>query len=349
MRAVLPEGTPVPKAHALPSAALDPQLLACLRACADGARLAILRLLARDAYSVQELATILGLGQATVSHHLKTLADAGLLRLQRDGTHRFYRRAHRPNPPALGDRTLTALFEELDEAPLSDDLAAGVAAVLAERGARSQAFFARNAEAFEASQDLIALPDRYLPLLAEWLPVRGRSALEIGPGLGAFLPTLLRRFEQVWAVDNSEEMLRRCADRLQAEGHPLPQFHCGAFERLPQNTPVPGEQEVVVLAMVLHHCPTPAQLAAAAAQALGAKGALLIAELSPHEQAWVGDACGDLWLGIEPEQQDRWAAEGGALLEERQFLTLRNGFQIHLSRYERRDTPLGAAEARSTP
>jgi ArsR family transcriptional regulator len=105
----------------------------------------------------------------------------------------------------------------------------------------------------------------------------------------------------------------------------------------------------VVLAMVLHHCPTPAQLAAAAAQALGAKGALLIAELSPHEQAWVGDACGDLWLGIEPEQQDRWAAEGGALLEERQFLTLRNGFQIHLSRYERRDTPLGAAEARSTP
>lgn len=337
---------PVPKAHALPSATIDPQLLAGLRACADGARLAILRLLAEDAYSVQELGTILGLGQATVSHHLKALGDAGLLRQQRDGTHRFYRRAQRPSPPGPGDRTFTTLFEELDAAPLGPALEAGVAQVIADRGARSRAFFERNAEAFEASQDLIALPDRYLPVLTEWLPARGAQALEIGPGLGEFLPTLLGRFDTVWAVDRSEEMLRRCAQRLAKDGDALPHFHCGAFEHLDGQEAAARDHRVVVLAMVLHHSQTPAALTRAAVRALAADGELLIAELSPHEQAWVGDACGDLWLGIAPEDQDRWAQDAGARLQERQFLTLRNGFQIHLSRYRRHPDPLGAAEAR---
>ena len=281
-----------------------------------------------------------------MSHHLKTLVDVGLLRQQRDGTHRFYRRGQRPSPPGPGDRTFATLFEELDAAPLGPALEAGVAQVIADRGARSRAFFERNAEAFEASQDLIALPDRYLPVLTEWLPKGGAKALEIGPGLGEFLPALLSRFDQVWAVDRSEEMLRRCAQRLAKDGNALPHFHCGAFEHLDGQEAAAHGHQTVVLAMVLHHSQTPAALTRAAVRALAADGELLIAELSPHEQAWVGDACGDLWLGIAPEDLDRWAQDAGAALKERQFLTLRNGFQIHLSRYGRHPDPLGAAEAR---
>jgi len=183
-------------------------------------------------------------------------------------------------------------------------------------------------------------------VLTEWLPARGAQALEIGPGLGEFLPTLLSRFDTVWAVDRSEEMLRRCAGRLAKDGNALPQFHCGAFEHLDGRAAAARDHRVVVLAMVLHHSQTPAALTRAAVRALAADGELLIAELSPHEQAWVGDACGDLWLGIAPEDQDRWAQDAGARLQERQFLTLRNGFQIHLSRYGRHHDPLGAAEAR---
>ena len=151
--------------------------------------------------------------------------------------------------------------------PLGPALEAGVAQVIADRGARSRAFFERNGEAFEASQDLIALPDRYLPVLTEWLPAGGAQALEIGPGLGEFLPTLLDRFDTVWAVDRSEEMLRRCAQRLAKDGEALPHFHCGAFEQLDGRNAAARDHRVVVLAMVLHHSQTPAALTRAAVRA----------------------------------------------------------------------------------
>ena len=66
---------------------------------------------------------------------------------------------------APGTGPLPTLLKKLDAAPLGPALEAGVAQVIADRGARSRAFFERNGEAFEASQDLIALPDRYLPVL----------------------------------------------------------------------------------------------------------------------------------------------------------------------------------------
>ena len=190
----------MPKAHTLPNATIDPQLLAGLRACADGARLAILRLLAEDAYSVQELGTILGLGQATVSHHLKALGAAGPLRQQRGRHAPVLPPSPAPKPSGPRGPTLPPYLKSSTPPP-GPRPEAGVAQVIADRGARSRAFFERNGEAFEASQDLIALPDRYLPVLTEWLPAGGAQALEIGPGLGEFLPTLLDRFDTVWAVD----------------------------------------------------------------------------------------------------------------------------------------------------
>jgi DNA-binding transcriptional ArsR family regulator len=63
------------------------------RALADGTRVEIVSLLARAArpMSVGEIVGLVGVGQSTVSHHLKILAEARFVLVQRRGTASLYR------------------------------------------------------------------------------------------------------------------------------------------------------------------------------------------------------------------------------------------------------------------
>ena len=56
------------------------------RAAGDPLRLEILRSLARDSYGVLELCRIFGMRQPAMSHHLKVLAEAGLVYRRGEGT-----------------------------------------------------------------------------------------------------------------------------------------------------------------------------------------------------------------------------------------------------------------------
>ena len=65
---------------------------AVFKALADPTRVRIVNLLATsdDPVCVCDLTPSLGLGQPTVSHHLKKLVDAGLLRREARGTWAYY-------------------------------------------------------------------------------------------------------------------------------------------------------------------------------------------------------------------------------------------------------------------
>ncbi|MFU8947389.1 ArsR/SmtB family transcription factor [Mycetocola zhadangensis] len=70
------------------------KLARTLKALADPARLRLVSLVAAhvDAEAcVCDLTEPLGLGQPTVSHHLKVLVDAGILTRQKRGTWAYYR------------------------------------------------------------------------------------------------------------------------------------------------------------------------------------------------------------------------------------------------------------------
>jgi hypothetical protein len=67
------------------------QVLAYLKALADGARLRIIGLLASEERSVSELADLLALRSPTVSHHLALLASLGLVSQRAEGTTHYYR------------------------------------------------------------------------------------------------------------------------------------------------------------------------------------------------------------------------------------------------------------------
>jgi DNA-binding transcriptional ArsR family regulator len=60
------------------------------RALGDETRLRLLELMVDGERSVAELMDVTGLGQSLVSHHLRTLRDAGLVVTRRDGRWIFY-------------------------------------------------------------------------------------------------------------------------------------------------------------------------------------------------------------------------------------------------------------------
>ena len=59
-------------------------------------------------------------------------------------------------------------------------------------------------------------------------------------------------------------------------------------------------------------------------------GHLLIIDLSRHDQDWARNSCGDLWLGFDENDLDRWAEDAGLVSGQSSYLSLRNGFQIQI-------------------
>jgi DNA-binding transcriptional ArsR family regulator len=61
-----------------------------LRALSDPTRLAILRALARGERQAGEIAAAFPVSRPAISHHLKVLSDAGLVRMRRSAQSRLY-------------------------------------------------------------------------------------------------------------------------------------------------------------------------------------------------------------------------------------------------------------------
>lgn len=308
-----------------------------LKAAGDDLRLAILQVLARDSYGVLELAQVFEVGQSGMSHHLKVLASAGLVSTRREGNSIFYRRANfAPDHPLAGLKQ--ALFRQIDALPMVPQLA-GMDQVWHERGETSRRFFLENAHKFKQQQDLIAGFDVYqrqvTELLALSAPPGNLRALEIGPGEGEFLPELSARFAAVLALDNSPEMLakarffvaqRQLANVELVEGDTRYLQGC------------PSVFDCAVANMVLHHTPSPASLLADISNSLKPGGLLFVTELCRHDQNWASEACGDLWLGFDPEDLQSWAEAAGLREGQSVYFALRNGFQIQVRQFIK--TPL---------
>jgi biotin operon repressor len=69
---------------------MSEELVTFFKALADTNRLKIVGLLAEKAYSVEELAALLGLKPPTVSHHLAKLVEAGLVKSRAESYYNLY-------------------------------------------------------------------------------------------------------------------------------------------------------------------------------------------------------------------------------------------------------------------
>ncbi len=313
----------------MPHTLLSPdQLAAAAKAIGDPLRLAIVQVLGKGSFGVLELCELFDIKQSSMSHHLKILSKAGVVSNQREGNSIFYRR-----PLLTGQNDwhswLRSTYSALDRNPLANDVQQRLQQLLNDRAEVCEEFFARNAEAFQQQQDLIASYEQYgetLEKLVQDYSGNTATALEIGPGEGAFLAPLAQRFEQVMALDISEPMLNRA--KQQVNQQQLTNVNCVLGETTALDQEFNGSVDLMVANMVLHHVPAPQNIFADVGRLLAPGGCFLVTDLCRHEQTWARESCGDLWLGFEPEDLTAWAEEAGLSEGQSQFLGLRNGFQI---------------------
>ncbi|MFL1467672.1 ArsR/SmtB family transcription factor [Marinobacter sp. DUT-3] len=326
--------------HAADLSSLD-ALAPIYKASGDPLRLEILRVLRRDTFGVLELSQLFEMRQSGMSHHLKVMHKAGLLEPQREGNAIFYRRPLSLDSDKLTDQTIRLVFETVDQVPLPSHLEEKIEAIRDQRANQSQAFFSRHSEQFREQQELIAAFDLYAEPVAELIRKRAdkhpwQTALEIGPGEGAFLPVLSKICEHVVALDNSRDMLakatRTCIDdRLN---------NVDLIEGVTDNLLARGDAfDLVVANMVLHHVPSPADIFLDAAALMNGGGCFVVSDLCSHDQDWAKENCGDLWLGFEPEELTAWAADAGMMAGEQLFIGLRNGFQIQVREFWKTTAP----------
>ncbi len=295
------------------------------KAVGDHLRASILRVLSDGSYSVTELCHLFQIPQPALSHHLKVLLLANLVARRREGNNVYYRRCTEPD-----DGLRQRLFETVDGTPLGAGLAERAAEIHAERSQRSNAFFAENAHRFADQQALICEAQVYIPAIVELLDHAGVDSgpiIEVGPGGGQLLATLAGSFDDLTGIDSSSTMLAQAAERL--DGLPNVKLRQKDFTELPAIR----RYRAVIAAMVVHHLASPQRFFRHAARILRHGGLLIVAELDRHEQEWVTDACGDLWLGFEPGELEQWAAQAGLVPVESQFLAQKNGFQIQIHGY----------------
>ncbi|MBC2654364.1 metalloregulator ArsR/SmtB family transcription factor [Pseudomonas sp. MSSRFD41] len=309
------------------------ELATLCKAGGDPLRLNVLRALSNDSFGVLELAQIFAIGQSGMSHHLKVLAQAGLVATRREGNAIFYRRAL-PHTELLGGKLHASLLDEVDQLPLPVEVQSRIGLVHGQRAAASEDFFSRVADKFRAQQDLIAGLAQYresvLALLDKLSFKPEATAIEVGPGDGGFLPELARRFAQVTALDNSPAMLELARQLCEREA--LANVSLQLADALKG---LPLKADCVVLNMVLHHFAAPAEALKQMAQLLQAGGSLLVTDLCSHNQSWAKEACGDLWLGFEQDDLARWATAAGLTPGESLYVGLRNGFQIQVRHFQR--------------
>lgn len=309
------------------------RLASLFKAAGDNLRLDILRALSTDSFGVLELCHIFDIKQSSMSHHLKVLANADLVSTRREGNSIFYRRALMSDDDDLRDAK-EAIFQAASALKVSDDKQHAVLEIYQSRARASQDFFNACSKNFKEQQDLIAAFSVYESAVQEalykaHLPAQN-TALEVGPGTGDFLKHLSAYFSAVIALDNSPSMLAQAQALCDAQAFRNVTFVCNDTQYCRD---ILNTLDFVVINMVLHHTPSPSQIFADVSKSLKTGGLLLICELCQHNQDWVRNACGDLWLGFEPKELNLWAKENRLREGQSDFFALRNGFQIQIRQF----------------
>jgi ArsR family transcriptional regulator len=304
-------------------------LVAQTKAVGDRLRCLVLRVLREESYGVLELCQILDTSQPALSHHLKILHGAGFLARRREGNRIFYRRAS-----DIGELA-RALLAGIDDIALPTDLNRRVEQVHDERRRRCETFFIEHASEFRVNQARISESSVYAAGILELIDrddLNPGTALEIGPGEGELLSALATRFQNVIGIDSASNMLERASEST--AGLTNVRLLNRDFTQLPAD----HRFDVIVAAMVVHHLASPQSFFRQAARLLVPGGMLVVAELCSHDHEWAREACGDQWLGFEPQELNAWAENSGLNLADSQFHAQQNGFQIQIQSYRNSTT-----------
>jgi ubiquinone/menaquinone biosynthesis C-methylase UbiE/predicted transcriptional regulator len=291
------------------------------KALADETRLRLFRLLMNYEFNVNEIVSIMGMGQSRISRHLKILTETGLLHSRRDGSYVYY---HSVDTNELSDliRFVDKSFAKYDEFSKDHIRSQNL---ISERKSRMQRFFDGIAEKWDTlKQDIFGDFDLNARII-EKVDNCG-VAVDLGCGTGELLIVLAAKSDRVIGVDSSPNMLEQA--RLKAATiKERVDLRLGEMEHLPIRD---GEADMAVASMVLHHLVMPAAGIREIHRILKPGGRLLITDFEKHDIEMVREKCGDPWLGFKKGEIEKWLSDSGFAITDTDRFKIRHGLEINL-------------------
>lgn len=281
------------------------------KALSDESRLRILALLSKASLNVQELTSVLGLSQSTVSHHLRTLLRAGMITSRKQGTWSYYTLVSDPAHP-IQERLLTEFLEliqyrngdGLSERASSDKKA--VDNLLNERRDRAREYFETVANEWETLRSEAQSSADYLDTLSQAVKPE-ESLLELGCGSGAFLRRVLPRPGKTIGVDYSPAMLEAAKQSVQGASTNV-ELRLGFLEHLPV---ADSSIDAAVAYMVFRHIAEPREVLKDVSRVLRPGGRLTVVDLTPHQDEERKARFAEIWMGFSPDEFASWGSSEG--------------------------------------
>jgi ubiquinone/menaquinone biosynthesis C-methylase UbiE/DNA-binding transcriptional ArsR family regulator len=282
------------------------ELLAGLRAAGEETRLRLLFILSRGEFNVSELTTILGQSQPRVSRHLKLMVEAGLVQRYREGAWMLFRLQTGTGNAELAN--MLAGFLDAGDPRLVRDLER-IAQVKAQRQADAQAYFAENAENWNAIRAYHVEEDKAEAMLRK-LAGEGRVGryVDLGTGTGRMLELFAALADEAIGIDLSREMLSFARASLGQTNLDRVQVRQGDICNLAMED---NSADLVTLHQVLHFLDDPAGAIVEALRILRPGGRLIVADFAPHDLEFLREQFHHRRLGIAHYDMLAWAEAGG--------------------------------------
>ena len=263
------------------------------KALSDITRLRLLNILLRHELSVNEVVSLMDMGQSRISRHLKILTEAGFLECRRDGGWAFYF----ISTQGQGRDFIDSIKYLLDEEPLFHEDLLRAEHIVRDRSLKTMQFFNQIAFKWDLlKREILGNFDLSDAIIQE-IP-QCHVAVDLGCGTGELMEKMHSVAKKVIGVDSSSKMLEQARNRLH-NGNEDFDLRLGELEHLPLRN---KEVDCAVISMVLHHLSAPDLIIAELARVLQKKGTLIIADYDKHKDENMRVVYGDRWLGFSKNE-----------------------------------------------
>ncbi len=296
------------------------------KALADETRLRLFNILLKNELSVNELVSIMDMGQSRISRHLKILTDSGLLQCRRDGIWAFYSVSKKGKEKEFSE-AIRFLFH--DESEFAEDLK-NADTVMNDRKKKSKQFFNRIAHEWDYLQQQIMGGFDLNSAILKHVD-KCNFAVDMGCGTGRLLYHLKDFAVVTVGVDSSPVMLEQ-ARKLFKEENGHVKLRLGELEHLPIGN---NEADCVIVSMALHHLSNPGKAIAEASRILDKKGNFIIADFEKHADEIMRDKYGDRWLGFSKEEIEAFLSVNGFSLTAFESFPMNKSLKLNIYKSEK--------------